>query len=276
MEEEFQQKLIEKKVILVPHGSFVEYVGAENVLRLKVPVFGNREVLEWEADKRKSFGWFVKAGVRLPQEFRKPEDIDRLCIVKSQEAERGYERAFFFADSFEEYKRKARERVDEKKIRAEGLEKAVIEEYVIGAQVNFNFFYSAIDDEIELMGTDTRRQTNIDGLIRLSADEQTEVLKHERPSYIENGIIACTVKESLLEKGLDAAERLVKTLRREAPPGIIGPFALQGAITPGPPREEFVVFDVSMRIPGSPGTMFTPYTNYLYGRNISTGERIAM
>jgi 5-formaminoimidazole-4-carboxamide-1-(beta)-D-ribofuranosyl 5'-monophosphate synthetase len=37
-----------------------------------------------------------------------------------------------------------------------------------------------------------------------------------------------------------------------------------------------VVFDVSMRIPGRPGTMFTPYTNYLYGRNISTGERIAM
>ena len=51
---------------------------------------------------------------------------------------------------------------------------------------------------------------------------------------------------------------------------------MQGAITAGPPKEEFVVFDVSMRIPGSPGTRFTPYSGYLHGDSISYGERIAM
>ncbi len=56
---------------------------------------------------------------------------------------------------------------------------------------------------------------------------------------------------------------------------MIGPFALQGAITAGPPTEELLVFDVSMRIPGSPGTMFTPYTGYMYGENISVGRRLA-
>jgi 5-formaminoimidazole-4-carboxamide-1-(beta)-D-ribofuranosyl 5'-monophosphate synthetase len=56
---------------------------------------------------------------------------------------------------------------------------------------------------------------------------------------------------------------------------MIGPFALQGAVTAGPPKEELVVFDVSMRMPGSPGTMFTPYSGYLYGENISVGRRIA-
>jgi 5-formaminoimidazole-4-carboxamide-1-(beta)-D-ribofuranosyl 5'-monophosphate synthetase len=37
-----------------------------------------------------------------------------------------------------------------------------------------------------------------------------------------------------------------------------------------------VVFDVSMRIPGSPLTQFTPHSGYLYGESISYGERIAM
>lgn len=37
-----------------------------------------------------------------------------------------------------------------------------------------------------------------------------------------------------------------------------------------------IVFDVSMRIPGSPLTRFTPHTGYLYGDSISYGERIAM
>jgi len=31
-----------------------------------------------------------------------------------------------------------------------------------------------------------------------------------------------------------------------------------------------------MRIPGSPGTRFTPHTGYLHGDSISYGERIAM
>ena len=59
------------------------------------------------------------------------------------------------------------------------------------------------------------------------------------------------------------------------PPELSDHFALQGAFTAGPPKEEFKVFDVSMRIPGSPGTMFTPYSAYLHGESISTGRRIA-
>ncbi|MCD6237400.1 MAG: DUF1297 domain-containing protein, partial [Thermoplasmata archaeon] len=151
-----------------------------------------------------------------------------------------------------------------------------IEEYVIGAQINFNYFYSIIDKELEIMGTDTRRQTNLDGLIRLPANEQLEVLKYVKPKLIETGHIAATTKESIIEKIFDLGERFVETTQRECPPGIIGPFALQGAIAADRGREEMVVFDVSMRIPGSPLTRFTPHTGYLYGESISYGERIAM
>ncbi len=80
--------------------------------------------------------------------------------------------------------------------------------------------------------------------------------------------------ESALKKY--KGEKFVKITQKEYPPGIIGPFALQGAIAADKGKEEMVVFDVSMRIPGSPLTMFTPHSGYLYGQSISYGERIAM
>jgi len=66
----------------------------------------------------------------------------------------------------------------------------------------------------------------------------------------------------------------VQTARRLRPPGLIGPFALQCVITAGPPKS-FVVYDVSLRIPGSPGTKYTPYSAYRWGQEMSVGERIA-
>jgi len=133
-----------------------------------------------------------------------------------------------------------------------------------------------INDELELMGTDTRRQTNLDGLIRLPANEQLEVLNYLKPKIIETGHIAATTKESIIEKIFALGEQFVSTTQKEVSPGIIGPFALQGAIAADSGKEEMVVFDVSMRIPGSPLTRFTPHTGYLYGDSISYGERIAM
>jgi len=268
-------KILQKKSTIFIESRYAWVYFERNAMEgLKLPIFGNRWLLKAEErdERPNQYDALEKAGIRTPERF-KPEDIDRLCIVKAPEAERSYERAFFFVKSYDDYVEKANELIKGGEIREEALKKAVIEEYIIGAQINFNFFYSVIKDEIELMGTDMRRQTNVDGLIRIPADEQLELLKHERPSYIESGHVACTVKESLLEKGFDAAERFVATLKREASPGIIGPFALQGAVKPD---NEFVVFDVSLRIPGSPGIKATPYTEYLYGRPVSMGERIAM
>ena len=67
----------------------------------------------------------------------------------------------------------------------------------------------------------------------------------------------------------------LQAARELNPPGVIGPFALQCAIVAGPPKE-FVCYDVSLRIPGSPGTRYTPYSSYRWGRDVSVGERIAM
>jgi 5-formaminoimidazole-4-carboxamide-1-(beta)-D-ribofuranosyl 5'-monophosphate synthetase len=68
----------------------------------------------------------------------------------------------------------------------------------------------------------------------------------------------------------------VETCKKYHPKGIIGPFALQGAIDTDGKKEDLVVFDVSFRIPGSPGIAATPYSSYLFGRPVGMGERIAM
>ena len=104
------------------------------------------------------------------------------------------------------------------------------------------------------MGTDMRRQTDLDGFLRLTADEQLEMLGYKKPKMIETGHVAVTVKESLLEKIFDIGEKFVLATKKLNKPGIIGPFALQGAVVADDGKEDIVIFDVSMRIPGSPGT----------------------
>ncbi len=256
---------------------FKNFSAVEN--EFKVPIYGNRSLVKLEErdQPKNQYELLKKAGIRIPKMFAGPSEIDRLVLVKVSEAERGYERAFFFASSAKDYAQKSEQLLKAKTITKDALKKATIEEYVLGAQVNFNYFYSNMNGELELMGTDTRRQTNLDGLLRLPANEQLEVLKHiGSPKMIETGHVACTVKESLLEKTFIAGEKFVKTLKKEVAPGMIGPFALQGAIAAEESREEIVIFDVSMRIPGSPGTRFTPYSGYLYGEPMSYGERIAL
>jgi len=274
-----QEELRKKNTIFIHNRYFWVYFDFKDIEnKFIVPIFGARSMLKLEERDvpKNQYYLLEKAGIRHPKIFKSPKDIDRLVIVKVSEAIRGYERAFFYATSFNDYKKKSEDMIKKKQITKESLKKAVIEEYIIGAQINFNYFYSVLDDELEIMGTDTRRQTNIDGLIRLPVDEQQEVLKYLRPKIIETGHIAATTKESIIEKIFDLGEKFVKTTKKEYPPGIIGPFALQGAIAAEKGKEEMVVFDVSMRIPGSPLTQFTPHSGYLYGNSISYGERIAM
>lgn len=276
---EIQEQLRKRNTIFIHNRYFWVYCDfAEIEKDFRVPIFGTRSLLKLEERDQPKNQYYLleKAGIRIPRIFKRPQDIDRLALVKVNEAARGYERAFFTAVDFEQYKEKSNELLKEKKITEKALEAAVIEEFVMGAQVNLNFFYSPFAGEVELMGTDTRRQTNLDGFLRLPAAEQLELGKNFKPKMVETGHVAVTVKESLLGKILDMGERFVKTTQREHPPGIIGPFALQGAVVAEEGKEDFVIFDVSMRIPGSPGTRSTPYTGYLYGDSQSVGERIAL
>ena len=71
LDDDVQQKLREANTILVPHGSFNAYVGTEKINdKLRVPLFGNRELLNWETDREKQREWLKEAGLKL-QDLRK-------------------------------------------------------------------------------------------------------------------------------------------------------------------------------------------------------------
>lgn len=278
---EVQQKLCAQNAVFLPHRSFEVYLHSNFDAieqQFAVPMFGNRRLLRIEERglHPNQYDLLQVAGIPFPHQFGQPGEIDRLVLVKVLEAERGFERGFFFADSPTDFERQAELRLAAGSITAEGLAEAVIEEYVVGVQVNFNFFYSPLRDELELVGTDTRRQTNHEGMVRLPAWMQQQLLDRVPLKFEEAGHIAVTVLESLLEPAFDLGERFVSASREIVPPGVIGPFALQTIVTPGPPKKEIIVIDVSPRMPGSPGIAASPYSSYLYGHPVSMGRRIAM
>ncbi len=276
-----QERLLARNVLFVPNRSFEVYLherfSYDEIERgMLVPMFGNRALLRAEErdEDDNQYALLVRAGIRHPQSFARPGEIDRLVMVKAQHAKVSFERAFFLCSSAAEYEREAERLIAAGMVTERGLRSARIEEFALGPSVNLNFFYSPILDEVELLGTDTRRQTNLDGLRSLPPGQLFGVT--EIPVRMEEaGHIATTLTESMLETAFELGERFVAAARAARPPGVIGPFALQCVIAAGPPKE-FVVYDVSLRIPGSPGTRFTPYSSYLWGRDVSVGERIGM
>ena len=281
LNEDVQQQLVDRNAVFVPNRSFEVYLhekfSYDQIERgMKVKMFGNRRLLRAEErdETDNQYSLMQRAGIRHPRQFASPDEIDRLVMVKAPHAKVKFERAFFLCSSAQEYRATSERLIRAGMLDEAGLERAVIEEYALGPSINLNFFYSPILGELELCGTDTRRQTNLEGF-RNVPPSALESLQNVPMRLEEAGHIAATLTESTLEKAFDMGERFVRVAREVNPPGVIGPFALQCIIVAGPPKE-FVCYDVSLRIPGSPGTRYTPYSAYRWGRDVSVGERIAM
>ncbi|HET6275747.1 MAG TPA: DUF1297 domain-containing protein [Candidatus Cybelea sp.] len=281
LREEVQRRLLDANAIFVPNRSFEVYLRQkysyeEIERRMLVPFFGNRELLKAEEREGEGnqYALLQRAGIRHPRQYASPEEIDRLVMVKATHARVSFERAFFLASSPQEYRETSRRLIDAGTLDERGLHGARIEEYALGPSVNFNFFYSPLLGELELSGTDTRRQTNLEGF-RNVPPSALEAVREVPMRLEEAGHIAATVLESMLEPAFAMGERFVHAAREVRSPGVIGPFALQCVVAAGPPKE-LVCYDVSLRIPGSPGTRYTPYSAYRWGRDLSVGERIAM
>lgn len=281
LSDDVQRRLTAENAIFVPNRSFEVYLRQQYSYDqiesgMRIPFFGNRRLLRAEErdEPANQYELLERAGIRYPQRFPSPEAIDRLAIIKAPHAKVSFERAFFLASSPQEYAATSGGLLRAGMITEEGLAGAVIEEYALGPSVNLNFFYSPILRELELLGTDTRRQTNLEGF-RNVPPAALHALRGIPMRLEEAGHIAATLTESMLEKAFEMGERFVAAAEAANPPGTIGPFALQCTIVAGPPKE-FVCYDVSLRIPGSPGTRYTPYSAYRWGRDVSVGERIAM
>ncbi|HEX7032665.1 MAG TPA: formate--phosphoribosylaminoimidazolecarboxamide ligase family protein [Nitrososphaera sp.] len=275
MNRENQEKLRELNVIMVAHRAFTAYLGYDNIENnLKVPIFGNRSLLRAEerTAPRNQYYLLEKAGVRHPRLYRKPSDIDGPAMVKVQEAKRKLERAFFIVSSYEDYKKKSRQKIEQGLISKQDLDKATIEEYVPGTYFNLNYFASPLTGETEFLGIERRLQTNLHDFVSMPAKQQMEI--ELQTSNIEVGHTPASIRESLLEKVFEMGDKFAIAVRKEYPPGIIGPISLQSVVTTD---LDFVVYDVSLRVPGNPIMATTsPYTKYYFGHTMGVGRRIAM
>ncbi|MGP8077403.1 MAG: formate--phosphoribosylaminoimidazolecarboxamide ligase [Thermoplasmata archaeon] len=251
--------------VLIPHGSFVEYLGAEAFGRLDVPVFGNRAVLAWESDRRKEREWLESAGVSMPERFEDASEVHGPVIVKYYGAKGG--KGFFLA--------KNREALSE--FRPSGP--YVIQEYVLGTRYYMHFFYSPLSDRgyrvghgsLELLGMDRRDEANIDELYKLGAQE--ELLKAGiRPTFVVTGNVPVILRESLLGKAFDVAARIVER-SIELFGGMVGPFCVEGIMTE---ELDFKVFEISTRIVAGTNLFISgsPYSDFVEP-GLSTGRRIA-
>ena len=258
-----QNQLIKKNAIVIPHGSFVTYMGYENVEKLKVQYYGNKKILKWESDRYLERQWLKNAGLKVPLLFDRPKDIDRLVIVKFMGAEGG--KGYFLAKDEKDFN---------KKIKPYRLRKYVIQEYIIGVPLFIHYFYSSLTNEIEIMGMDIRYESNVDSLGRISARDQVALPKID-PSYVIVGNIPVVVRESFLPRLIEMGEDVVKASKKLAPPGLFGPFCLETILTP---EEEIYVFEISARIVAgtNPYIEGSPYTALKYKVPMSTGRRIAL
>jgi 5-formaminoimidazole-4-carboxamide-1-(beta)-D-ribofuranosyl 5'-monophosphate synthetase len=272
---ENQEKLRQSSTIMVAHRAFTAYLGYDNIENdLMVPIFGNRSILRVEerTTPRSQYYLLEKADIRHPKLYHKPSDIDRPAMIKVQEAKRKLERAFFIVSSYEDYEKKSKQKIEQRLVTKQDLDRAIIEEYVPGTYFNLNFFVSPLTGETEFLGIERRLQTNIHDIVSLSARQQMDI--DIQVQNIEVGHTPASIRESLLEKVFEMGDSIAVAARKEYPPGIIGPISLQSIVTVD---LDFVVYDVSLRVPGNPIMATTsPYAKYYYGHTMGIGRRIAM
>lgn len=262
----YATRLNRAHAVLVPHGSFVEYLGADKFAALPVPVFGNRAVLAWESDREKEREWLESAGVRMPKRYETIDDIDGPAIVKYYGAKGG--KGFILAKN---------------RHALEGFQPTgpyVIQQYVLGTRYYIHFFYSPLSKDgyrvgsgsLELLGMDRRDEANIDELYKLGAQEEL-LAAGIRPTFVVTGNVPVVLRESLLPQVFDIGARIVER-SIELFGGMVGPFCVEGIVTE---ELQFFVFEISTRIVA--GTNVYPSgSSYadLVAPHLSMGRRMAL
>ncbi len=267
-----QEKLRKLNVVLIPHGSFTAYLSTEELQNsLMVPMFGNRKLLDWEANRKSQEDWLRQAGLRLPATFKTPEDIDRLIIAKLPGAKGG--RGYFLANSPKTFYKKFKEMVKRGLLQGDDVDKIHLQEYALGVNVYPSYFSSIIQDDVEFLAVDRRYESAVDSIGKIPASQQLDI--DVNPTYTVVGNFPIVLRESLLPELMRMGDNVHKKARELAPPGIIGPFCLETVITDD---LKIFTFEISARIVAGTniGIGTSPYAYLRYGENVYMGRRIAM
>jgi 5-formaminoimidazole-4-carboxamide-1-(beta)-D-ribofuranosyl 5'-monophosphate synthetase len=264
--------------LLIPHrglSSYIEHDQYEN--HLPIPMVGSRQLLHIE-DRHIEYNQtdlLRDAGINVPQVFSSYKDIDRLVTVKVPSAKHPLERANFFAWDAESFRKQADEKIRDGVILESALAQAEIQEHVLGGYFNADFFlnpvetyrvWAEVDGKMQkqnrqgrlwLMGYGARVQANLDGVLRLPAKIQLQADTDTR--NVEVGHLFETMRESLIPRTTEAAEKFVAICQEKFAPGIIGVFGLQGVIDQD---MQFWVYDLAPRNPGDQSLILSPYPGW--------------
>jgi 5-formaminoimidazole-4-carboxamide-1-(beta)-D-ribofuranosyl 5'-monophosphate synthetase len=267
--EHFCQKRLEQtNSIIIPIGTLVAYMSTEQIESIASPFFGNKWILRWESDRMLKQKLMEESKLKTPKSVKSKNEIEKLCIVKLHGAAGG--RGYFLVWNKKTFEEGAEKLIERNVINSE--DELYIQEYVTGVPAYLQYFYSPLTNEIELMGVDRRYESDIDGLGRIPSKQQLGI--DLEPSYNVVGNIPLVLRESLLAEVYAMGEKFVAAAKRLIPPGMTGPFCLEGVYD----REgKFTTFEFSARIVAGTNLYVegSPYSDLIFAEPMSMGRRIA-
>ena len=268
LEEKCQSILKARDSVLIPHGTLIAQMDSDEIESIKTPMFGNKWILRWEANRERKEELMRKADLPVPKPVADPKDIDKLVIVKRQGAAGG--KGYFMAATQKDYNTKRDQMISKGVISQD--ETLYIQEYVGGVLAYLQFFYSPLRDELEFFGADQRHESDIEGLARIPSEQQ---LKTDRvPSFNVIGNSPLVLRESLLDEAYTMGENFLRAAKQMVPPGMNGPFCIEGVYDD---EARFTSFEFSARIVAGTNIYMdgSPYYTLLFDEPMSMGRRIA-
>jgi len=275
LDQKFQDTLKKNNAIIIPHGSFIEYVKPENISeKFTVPMFGNRQSLEWESDRERQRKWIESAGLIMPRKYKDPSKIDGKVFVKFPGAKGG--KGFFTVSSEKSFYEEMDRRVKRGVIQESDIPRIGIQEFLLGVRYYPHYFYTLFENvgmdagqgKVQMLGID-RRIEPIDEAYRGLPDVPPEFF-----DYTVTGNQPVVLRESLLPEVLNFGVNVVNASIKLFPPGMVGAFCLE---TIYHPSRGFVIFEISARIVAGTNVYAggSQYSQFTYKEPMSMGRRIA-
>jgi 5-formaminoimidazole-4-carboxamide-1-(beta)-D-ribofuranosyl 5'-monophosphate synthetase len=268
LQDNIQAKLKKAQAVVIPHGTLISQMSSDQIEKITAPIFGNKWILRWEADRDLKQRLMEEAGLKTPRPVASKDEIRGLCIVKLHGAAGG--RGYYLAWDRASFEEGARRLVQQNMIKGE--QDLYIQEFIRGVPAYLQYFYSPLTKELELLGVDRRYESDIDGIGRIPAKQQLGA--GGEPSYTVVGNIPLVLRESLLDEVYRMGEGFCRAAERLVKPGMPGPFCLEGVYDS---EGKFTTFEFSARIVAGTNLFVdgSPYSALLYDEPMSMGRRIA-
>jgi 5-formaminoimidazole-4-carboxamide-1-(beta)-D-ribofuranosyl 5'-monophosphate synthetase len=266
----FQDELIEKySPILIPHGTLISSLNMDELESIRIPIFGNKWILRWESDRMLKQQLMDESKLPSPTQIPSKNEIDGLSIVKLHGAAGG--KGYFLVTDKKGFEEQAQKLIKSHVIDSE--ENLFIQRFANGVPVYLQYFYSPVTNELELLGIDRRYETDIDAIGRIPSKYQLS--SNIEPSYTVVGNIPIVLRESLLPEVYAMGERFVESSKRLVPPGMPGPFCIEGVYDN---NANFIAFEFSARIVAGTNLYVSgsPYSDLLFETPMSMGRRISL